>query len=274
MATEKIENPFNRSTDPEIHHIFNTLLDLKARVSESFKKSEKIAGFTEDTSFQKPIEANVYPFFIDYKAIYKPLAWPYKGSKSLSEIDILVEESIKSAKDHLAEIIKLNEPILLNNQKIKEQISLIMTRLGITSNYCTYEFPTSRSKNKKSVNHCAGYLSDLNRVCPSSNSYTQQCKLESYITGYKYWAAASSQEEIKKQILDDETAIKTNVLENPDLVATLMQAGVNVLAELQRAVPGKKSEVIKYSMAQAISLEKAKSEPDQALLKKLSTYRF
>lgn len=267
-------NPFEYTTDPELHSIFNRMLDLKSRVNASFERAEKIAGFTENMAFQKPTAASVYPFFINYRELYSPSSWGYKPKKSLADIDVLVKASIKLAQEHLTEIEKLNEPSENHNNKIEKQVIEIMTRLGVPSSYTTYEYPSSRSKTKKSVYHSAGYLSDLSRVCPTSNVSSEKSKLNIYVDDYNRWAADQEVFLKKKQITDDEEAVKQNVLGNPVLVALLMQAGVNVLLEIQQASPGKKLEVIKYSMAQAISLEQTKANPNQELINDLLNYEL
>lgn len=60
-----------------------------------------------------------------------------------------------------------NVEAINNNKLVREKVGLMMKHCGIASTYTTYEFPTSRSRTKKSVTHSAGYLGDLARNVPT-----------------------------------------------------------------------------------------------------------
>lgn len=78
--------------------------------------------------------------------------------------------------------------------------------------------------------------------------------------------------ENKEKIARDEQIVQARIMGNPVLVATLMQAGVNILEEVQKAVSGQKSAVIDYCVAKAIQNVEGQADPDKTLLSKLYEY--
>lgn len=264
--TNKIENPFKFTTDPELNRIFDNLLSLQARVADRFAKAEKIAGLSEVNSFVplKNIDNTNLP---DYRFERTR----NMSFKPLDQIEAMVREAIKSAREKIAEVEEHNRSLEEQNQKLVSQVRELMTRLGIAPSYTTSEYPTTRSKTKKTVTHSAGYITDLERVRPKSNVTGIKYAVDNYERSFEAWIKAEKEEDIKNKIAKDEAAVKQNILGNPTLVATLMQAGVNIIEEVQKAVPGQKSEVIRYCKSLAISNIRAMAEPDLELIKKIDS---
>ncbi len=263
---DKKQNPFTYGNDPELYSIFNNLADLQTRVAAQFAKAEKIAGFT-GAKFTPLTEAKIA--LPNYRNLRDgDRSW---GAKPLPmhAVDEQVDDAVTAARKHLAEVDEINKPILEANLKIKEQVVEMMTRIGIPGTYTTYDYATSRSKTKKSTVHYAGYLQDLDRTIPKSNTSTLKYQIDSFVNDYQRWKKSVIETEEKANIEKDEQTVKTKILGNPILVQTLMQAGVNILLEVQKAVPGKKSDVIDYCLTQAISNVNNSATPDEALLKQL-----
>lgn len=267
----KMENPFNYGTDVELHRMFEAMISLKNRVAESFAKAEKLAGFSADVKF-KPLEEfkldNMLP---NYRARREPSSsWSSSAKTKLEVIDAEVKAAVEKARAYIEEVNERNLPLMEHNKQIASQVTELMLRLGIPQSYTTYEYPTTRSKTKKSVVHTAGFVGDLQRVSPTSGYSAVKYRIDGYLNEYKRWAKAEKEAETKAEIERDEAAVKKNILGNPDLVATLMQAGVNILDEANKALPGKKSQVIEYCIVKAISNVRSSGvEFDSKLLAKL-----
>lgn len=262
--TTKIPNPFEYSEDPELNRIFDGLISLRDKVATQFAKAEKIAGLGEVTGFA-PLK-NVENRLPNYRHERNSHSW---AKISLENIDKMVRAAIISAREQIGAAEAENAPLEEQNRKLVAQVTELMTRIGIPSTYTTYDYPSSRSKTRKSITHTSGYVTDLERVRPKSNVASAKYTLENYIRDYEKWLESEKEAEYKEKVAKDENAIQKNILGNPTLVSTLMQAGVNIIEEVQKALPGQKSEVIKYCKAQAIANVKAQSNPDFALIQKI-----
>lgn len=244
----KIENPFKYNEDPELNMMFDKMLSLKQRVANEFAKAEKIAGFGEAANFIPCINGTID--LPNYQTLYDHgNAW---RRPDLSVIDKTVKDAIVIAKGVVAGLKEQNVPINAHNQKVVDQVKQIMTRLGIPLTYTTQEYASSRSRTKKTISHSAGYLGDLTRNTPQSNVSTLEYRITTYERDYEAWVKRIQEAEKKARIEQDTHTVNTKILGNPKLVATLMQAGVNILAEVQKAVEGEKAGVIEFCMAQAI----------------------
>jgi hypothetical protein len=261
---DKIENPFKYGTDPELNRIFDNLLSLQVRVAERFAKAEKIAGLTDVSAFV-PLQ-DVKIDLPNYR--YERTRNNYSKTP-LDQIENMVRPAVESARKKIAEIEEANKPLEEQNMKLVAQVKELMARIGIPGTYSTYEYPTSRSKTKKSVTHTAGFVGDLERTRPKSNVQSAKYHLDSFVRDYETWVRAEKEAEHKAKIEKDELAVQKHILGNPVLVATLMQAGVNILEEVQKAMAGQKSEVINYCKARAIANIRAQAEPDEDLVEKI-----
>lgn len=267
MTIDKKTNPFPYATDPELNRIFDSLVDLKLRVNAQFAKAEKIAGFTTESKFMPLTQAKVE--LPNYRTLREPSTSYYSSKKPMVEVDRQVQAAIAVAKEHLDAIDEINKPISENNQRIKEQVTDLMIRLGIPSAYSTYEYPTTRSKTRKTIGHTAGYITDLNRMTPASNVSSERYRLNTYISDFDKWKIEITKEEEKAKIEKDELTIKNKVLGSPKLVEALMMSGVNILSELANAVPGKKADMVNYCIVKAISNERAKAQPSEEAIELL-----
>lgn len=263
--TTKPTNPFNYSKDTELYRIFDNLVSLKDKVQNQFEKAERIAGLGSVTGFEKL--KNVELKLPNYR--YDRTNQSSWRKTPLAFIDTSVRAAITEARQQISEAEEENKEKEENNKQLISQIIELMNRIGIPAQYTTYDYPSSRSRNKKSINHVAGYMGDLERVRPKSNLSSEKYKLENYIREYESWLKSEKDAELKEKIERDDAAVQKNILGNPTLVATLMQAGVNILEEVQKAVPGQKAEVINFCKAQAISNIKAMPEPDLDLIAKI-----
>lgn len=270
MTIDKKSNPFSYGTDPELNRMFDIMIDLKNRVASQFAKAEKIAGFGDNATFLPTTEAKIT--LPKYESIRSPITNSFYGPKTvvpMDKVDLQVQAAIAAAVTHLAEVDEINKPVLEHNLRIREQVIEMMTRLGIPVTYSTYEYPSSRSKSMKSTTHTAGYNNDLQRVMPNSNVYAERAKLNSYISEFDRWKKKIIDEENKANIEKDEEVVRTKIMARPMLVQKLMEAGVNILDEVNKAMPGKKEEIIQYCFVKAIANEKAKINPSQILLDEL-----
>lgn len=259
-ASVKIENPFTYAKDPELNRIFDGLISLRTRVETEFAKAEKIAGFGSSMKFLPAIDAksSALPSYTEMRNPRESYTWTKKGD--LRVIEATVRAAITAAKAHVDEVEALNQPVYNHNNEVAAQVKEIMTRLGVSQTYTTYDYATSRSRTKKSTSHSAGYLGDLQRTMPRSNYGTVRYQITEYERNFERWLSDQVTTDNKERIENDAKAVETKILGNPTLVATLMQAGVNILTEVQKAAPGAKADVIDYCMATAIDNVTKKSK--------------
>jgi ribosomal protein L20 len=270
--SNKIENPFDSKTDYEYYQIFNELANLKSRVDIKVKNSEKLFDIQGGLKFLPLAKVEiVLPNFKDMRGS-EWSSWSHK-SRSFQEIKALVKSAIDIARKNIEEIDIRNKDAVIHNNKVVESVKQLMVSIGVQPTYNSYELPTSRSRTRKSVCHQAGYIGDLSRTCPISNTHEQSKKIDSYLYEFNNWLAVEEEKDKKVQIEKDEDAIKKHVLNNPTLVSTLMHAGVNILSEIQTALPGKKAEVIEYCLVKAIDLVRQSTTPDEKLIESLNSLK-
>lgn len=265
MTTER-KNPFTYAEDPDLYSVVDRLLDHKKKADARLAKALAIGEIDGNAGFKK-----LHPCKIDlvnYRARRTASTWQ---KTSLDIIDAEVVASIKAAENTIAGVTKLNEPLIEHNQRLCNKIKELMTSLGISAYYTTYEYATTRSKTRTAKNHTAGYLTDLTRVCPVSETQAETYKLRTYIDEYNRWVVAEKEADLKEKVAKDTHAFTKYVLENPTLVENLMKAGVNVLAETRNAVTGNKLDIVKYCIAQAVSNLEAQPDPDEDLIEALRT---
>jgi hypothetical protein len=266
---DKIPNPFEYSKDPELNVVFDKLLSLQARVAERFAKAEKIAGLANATGFVKL--HNVETSLPQYRSL-RTTNGDWRPKTPLDQIDAIVQKAVTEIREKIAGVEALNVPLIEQNKALTQQITEMMARIGVPASYTTYEYPTSRSKTQKSVPHLAGFIGDIQRATPVSNTHSKKYELDGYIREYERWVQSEKDTEQKEKLAKDEKVVQSRILGNPELVATLMQAGVNILTEVQNAVPGRKAEVIEYCIAKACKNVNDMPTPDEALIEKLENF--
>jgi hypothetical protein len=247
------QNPFKRDSDPELSAIFTQLVGLKKRVDGQLVKAERMAGFGENARFLPLLDVKLE--LPSVQSIHTPGENNrfYRPVIPLEQVEATAREYIAKARAQIAEVEAKNAEALLHNRNLCQQVTDLMTRIGIASSYTTYELPSPRHKTRKTIPHSAGYLNDLQRVTPKSNAY--QCKLqvdeyERRLPGYiTQWRA----EEVKKNTDSDAQAIEKFISQKPGIVALLIKtADIGLLTLLSTAEPGQKMGIIKESITLAI----------------------
>lgn len=241
-----IDNPFKYATDPELNVIYDKLIALKTRVGAEFAKAEKIAGFSENTTFLPLVECKVT------LPMYQQEYTKQFGKDRLSKIEKSVAGAIETARAEVARVEDLNAPAIAKNKVIFEQVREIMKRLGITDTYSAYELPTSRSRIKRAVSHTAGYLQDLNRVMPKDNVTSVKYQINEFERNFNTWLVRTRELELTEMTKMDELAVQTLVMNKPRTAAALLRCNVNIFNELKNAVPGAKGQIVEYCLGQAL----------------------
>lgn len=78
----------------------------------------------------------------------------------------LEEEWQRIEKEHAA-----NLPVIENNKAIWQTVAALMRAIGIPDQYEVYEYPSSKSRTKKTVKKSAGWMQDLSQFCRTSDGY-------------------------------------------------------------------------------------------------------
>lgn len=77
-----------------------------------------------------------------------------------------ISEQLDKLSQDIAKCEEENKAAIENNKLIHEKIKLMMKHIGVPDSFSTWEYPSSRSRNKKETRHSAGYLGDLTRNVP------------------------------------------------------------------------------------------------------------
>lgn len=64
-----------------------------------------------------------------------------------------------------------NLPVIEHNTAVQQNIRNFMEGVGIPASYPTYDYPTSRSREKKRTDYDAGFLEDIKRNCQLNDGY-------------------------------------------------------------------------------------------------------
>ena len=128
-----------------------------------------------------------------------------------------------------------------------------MEKIGIPQSYVTYEYPTSRSKTSKKVTHTAGYLKDIEKILPKSNTYDVKRRIEEYINSLNRFLEA--ERKLEKEALDRRDAKVLEVVTTifPTLPGILKErASVDMMLALSLAGPGKKIDTFKKCVSDGV----------------------
>lgn len=253
---KKIENPFTYAGDPELRSIFDQMLNLKTRVESKLQEANKIAGI--DSPFKKYPEVKLPPA-PDYRST-RSNTW---ARQPISVADSMVADYLANCHSILDAAEVVEKEIYENNLQVKQQVVTLMTRLGIPATSTVYEYPTARSKIKKSFNKTAGYMSDLNAFFSGSSVSAHRSSLTNFKNEFERWRSAQIAEEEKIRIERDEKSV-AQVVDNPEFVADMLKCEVNPLAVLKSALPGKKRETILYCVS--LARKYATDHNDQPLI--------
>jgi hypothetical protein len=127
-----------------------------------------------------------------------------KNPLTTEQVEVIEKQYLEVYEITLKEIQhthELNHAIIEKNKKIKDKIAMIMTTIGVYDTYNTYEFKTTRSKEKTKVKHRAGYISDLERCIPISDPFTTiKQNLDNKAQQVKEYAKKLKQDILKTEI--------------------------------------------------------------------------
>lgn len=104
-----------------------------------------------------------------------------------------------------ARFVEENEQITEHNNLQRKRVYQLMQTLGIREQYSTWEYKTTRSRNKMEKKHKAGFISDLDRITPADN-YASLCKqIEQKYEQIKKFGAAKLKEADEKRREQEKT---------------------------------------------------------------------
>jgi len=90
----------------------------------------------------------------------------------------LIDKICSNATNHLTEITQQVEKTHTNNieklkinNKIKNHILTLFEQIGITAEYSTFDYKTTRSRKRTETKHYAGFTNDLTRTCDTDDGY-------------------------------------------------------------------------------------------------------
>lgn len=250
MST-KLPNPFEYAKDPELNMMFDKMVSLRDRVSQQFEKANSIAGLNGDAKFL-PLE-QVKINLPSFESLREPNnSWRYGGKVSLDVVKKQAEDAIVAARAEIARVEALNAENVKNNDTLVQQVKDLMTRLGFSEIYTTYEFPSSRSRNRKEVRHTAGYITDLHRVRPTSNTDAMTRSVNDYESRLAYFLTRAKELEDKEKADSDAKAFEEIVNKQPGLVEFLMECKINIMTRLASAKAGTKRGVVKEALNEVL----------------------
>lgn len=153
-----------------------TIEDTLLKLNEQIKTLKKLGDNTnplpvaikmvEDDRMFKINTFSIEKYDINMKYLGK-----VKNEKELTNAYYFLLTIFDDIKDNITKQHKENIEKLEHNKKVEENIRFIMKTIGVRDNYTTWEYPTKRSKKKKSFTHRAGYLSDLERTFKTNDGF-------------------------------------------------------------------------------------------------------
>lgn len=238
------QNPFVYTENPELHQMFEQMNKLQARVAEKFKQAERMAGFSDNTGFKKLEDVKVELPALD--RLRNPGQYTRWGGNivALDRVEAQARQAIAIARAEVARVEALNKPNIEANSMLVTQIKDFMSRLGFNETYTTYEFPSNRSRTRKEYRHQAGYLSDIQRLLPHSNTTSVAHQINDYENRLKDFLRFEREKEQKEKTESDAKVMASIVNDKAEIVQYLIRKGINVIELLNQAESGRKSMVI------------------------------
>lgn len=133
------------------------------------------------------------------------LEWNFQvKTNSWKQDEILVEPTIANATRSLDEAWQKveakhaeNAAAIENNRAIRQTVQALMTAIGIPEVYDVYDYPTERSRTKKTIKKTAGWRQDLAHFCRSDDGY--DAARQAYEAGKKKIEEWSREQRAKEQ---------------------------------------------------------------------------
>ena len=256
----KPQNPFEYSKDPELNMMFDKMVALRERVNAQFEKANNIAGLNGEAKFMQLEQVKVA--LPSFQSLREPnSSWRYGSYKTpLDKVKEQADAAVKAAREEVARVEALNAPAIENNNRLVTQIKDLMTRLGFTEMYSTYEFPTARSRNRKEVRHTAGYIHDIQRVRPHPNTEETKRIINEYESRIAMYINGEKEKEDKERSDADAKVFDQLINNNPQVVEFLMKSGINIMTMLAEAPAGRKRAVIKDALEEVMENALAKDK--------------
>lgn len=174
-----------------------TWVDSVDKAFDTLKAQVEVLKKKADDAFPSPMKINDLPR-ADSSKWTVARGWKIEGGcwsstrepNTVEEVDNLLQKALSVLTDDIQKLKdshEVNVPAIENNLKIHEKVSLLMREtLKIPSGYRTYEYKSSRSRNKTETRHTAGYIGDLQRNVKTSDGYEQKLRdLNSYPETFK-----------------------------------------------------------------------------------------
>ena len=252
MASEKPTNPFAYATDPELNSIFDKLVGLKTRVDGQLMKAERMAGLSDNARFMPLTEAKIT--LTPVQSLREPSSSYHSRAKvPLAKVEEQARKLIADAREHIAAVDGVNVDAIAHNKNLCQQVTDLLNRIGIANSYTTYELPSPRHKTRQTIPHTAGFVNDLNRVCPKSNTYSLKLQIDEYERRLTAYLDSWRKEEIKEKAEADTRAVEKYIAQKPHIIKLLIKtADIDLLTLLSKAEAGQKSGVIRDAIKEAI----------------------
>lgn len=251
MSTDsKYKNPFDFSKEYELHKIFENMISLKKKSEDAMAKAEAIAGFVDGLAFQPLANADIR--FPNVSELHANRKSSYSRKLSLEELRKSADELIRQAEIKIQMIEEHNAPLIIHNNKVRSIVVSTLAKLGIKEVYETYDYPTARHRNKKTMKHTSGFVDDLRRVQPTSD--TESCKqaVKSFSNSVADYISREAEKEKQEALKADEEAIQKIILADPTIIGHLAEAGIDLDERLKSAATGEKKSVIRMALMDAV----------------------
>lgn len=149
---------------------------MEAALEEHTKQKQEYDAKLQETVL-KPKSLEVFPSKNKYKVgkwyiqgyqgdLFKTGYWERTPS-TVSELESILKKIEEVVDQYIAdcqEVYDSNLPIIEDNKKVLQQVTLFMQEVGVPDTYSHSFYKTSRSRNKTTETHRAGYLQDLDRL--------------------------------------------------------------------------------------------------------------
>lgn len=237
-------NPFKYG-EP-FYSVYDGLLKLEETMHARELKATQLAGLADGAKFINlpKIELSLTP----PSTFRKPNQYSaYLLIRPLEEVEKNVADTITTAKALIEEHREEYEKAAVHNDTLRKQVIALMDQIGVKESYTTYEFPTSRSKTRKAMNHRAGFLNDLDRIAPKNPLKAAEYAVAEYERSFKSWLDAERRSENEKKRSSVQRMLAKYI--TPELSAFYLVLGLDVVSIINNSTENN----VEYNLLNAIN---------------------
>lgn len=250
-STKKYTNPFDYFQEGDLHKAFEALVAIKSKADAAMVKAESVAGFSEGLSFEPLASVGFSKPNLQDMHLNRNNRWG--NPLSIPELKENVNLIIDQTKIKIAAVREHNKALIEHNEKVKKVVVDTLSRLGIKETYTTHDYPTARSRNKRTDTHTSGYILDLKRVMPTSDADSAERELVRFEDEANTYINNLEVKAKEEALQNDERVFAKCIMEIPTIFSDLLGAKIDLKSKIDYAKSGDKRKVILDAISSGIN---------------------